>query len=243
MPIIKFKDVTVKYENRIALQNVTFSVKKGEYVGLIGPNGAGKSTFLKVIVGIVKNTSGTIKINKGIKIGYVPQHFLPESNTNISVEETLEMALDRRFFWKITKGERLLISQKLKLVGLDKTFQKRNFHTLSGGQKQRVIIARSLINNPDVLLFDEPTSGVDFETKLKLYELLAKLNKENQTTIIFVSHEVEHIIDRCHRILCLNKELHEGCHPMHFAKGKTDCKMPQKQVPLNTVHHNHDLKE
>ncbi len=152
------------------------------------------------------------------------------------------MALDIKYFWRISTKEKIQIKESLNLVGLDNTFLRRNFHELSGGQKQRVIIARSLINNPDVLLFDEPTSGIDFETKLKLYELLAKLNKENKTTIIFVSHEVEHVIDRCHRVLCLNKRLHEGCHPMHFAKNNGKCHMAEKIVPLNTVHHHHDLK-
>ncbi len=86
MQIISLKKVTVEFDGRVALENITFEVKKGEYVGLIGPNGAGKSTLLKTIVGVIKKTSGDIKVQKGLRMGYVPQHFLPDGNMNISVE-------------------------------------------------------------------------------------------------------------------------------------------------------------
>ena len=87
-----------------------------------------------------------------------------------------------------------------------------------------MIIARALCTDPKVLIFDEPLNGVDFESKNKIYELLSTLNQNEKLTILFVSHEVDHIIQQCHHILCLNKTLHQGCHPMEFAAGKiTDC--------------------
>jgi zinc transport system ATP-binding protein len=128
------------------------------------------------------------------------------------------------------------------MVGLETSFLKKNFQDLSGGQKQRVIIARALLQEPDVLLFDEPLSGVDFETKLQMYELLAMLNDKYKTTIIFVSHEIESVIAKCHRVLCLNKKMHKGCHPLEFAQGNLEsCPVLKTEKSLHPIHHHHSL--
>ena len=127
--------------------------------------------------------------------------------------------LDRFSFFR-KESENNLFEEKISLIGLDTSFLSKSFHELSGGQKQRIIIARSLLQNPDVLLFDEPLSSVDYTTKIQIYELLAEINQKHKTTILFVSHEIENIVQKCHRVLCLNKKLHEGCHPIDFMNGK-----------------------
>ena len=136
------------------------------------------------------------------------------------------------------------VNTKIKTMGLAASLLRQNFHQLSGGQKQRVIIARALCSKPDLIVFDEPLNGVDFETKLKIYDLLSALNKTDKVTILFVSHEVDHIIDKCHHILCLNKTMHTGCHPLDFAKGKgaTDCPVLSLAPQVVPVHHTHDNK-
>lgn len=150
------------------------------------------------------------------------------------------MGLPRASFF-VTHQEKTLCMEKLEMVGLDASFVSQSFHSLSGGQKQRVIIARSLLSSPTVLLFDEPLSGVDFPTKLQIYELLSHINTEYGITIVFVSHEIESVVSECHRILCLNKTLHEGCHPMDFIRGnvfKKPCIFPKKRKSI-PIHHHH----
>ena len=170
----------------------------------------------------------------------MPQNYLPDNFFSLSVREILEMGLLRRSFFR-RKTEEKIFTEKLNVVGLDESFLQKSFHILSGGQKQRVIIARSLLQNPNVLLFDEPLSGVDYTTKLQIYELLAKINQEHKTTIIFVSHEIESIIQKCKRILCLNKGLHEGCHPIDFMQGKLDkCTVLETTHSIRPIHHHHD---
>lgn len=241
MPIISLNNVGVQFGEHTALENISFSVEKGEYVGLIGPNGAGKSTLLQVILGILPPTSGEISIGKNVVFGYVPQNYFLNTTFSILVEEVLEMGSSSPFFWGNKKTKQRM-EKVLTMVGLKKSFLKKNFQTLSGGQKQRVIIARSLLQKPDILLFDEPLSGVDFETKIQIYELLATLNKKYNTTIIFVSHEIESVVSECHRILCLNKKIHEGCHPIEFIKGKLDtCNIPKTHHTIRPIHHHHSL--
>lgn len=213
------------------LQDVSFTIKKGEFVGLIGPNGAGKTSLIKTILGVYKPTSGSLTVSSDSHVGYVPQTYALSSVVPISVAEVLTMS-------GVSKKEMLL--SVLKKVGLPENLLTKNFHTLSGGQKQRVIIARVLSQNPSVIIFDEPLNGVDYETKIKIYELLVALNKQDGVTILFVSHEVDHIIDKCDYILCLNRTMHTGCHPLDFAKGNIqDCSVTTPNSITVPVHHHH----
>lgn len=232
MIMITAKHLGLELEGNVILENVSFSIEKGEYVGLIGPNGAGKSSLIKVLLGFYKPTAGSLKINPEVRIGYVPQSYALSSVVPISVREVLQMS-------GVKDTEKL--ERELKKIGLGPEFLPKNFHLLSGGQQQRVIIARALCSDPNLLLFDEPLNGVDYETKLAIYERLAKLNKSQSLTILFVSHEVDHIIEYCHHVLCLNKTMHTGCHPLDFAKGKTT-ERPVLDTITHTVpvHHHHD---
>lgn len=239
MPIIKLQNISVFFGENTALDNVSLEIEKGDYIGLIGPNGAGKSTLLKTLLGIIAPQKGKIIVEKNVSFGYVPQNYIPESFFSISVQEVLEMGMMRMSFFR-KKSEIKIFSDKLTVVGLDSSFLKKSFHSLSGGQKQRVIIARSLLTNPNVLLFDEPLSGVDYTTKIQIYELLAHINKKYKTTIIFVSHEIESVIEKCQRILCLNKKIHEGCHPVDFMNGKLGaCSVLTLKPSIKPIHHHH----
>ncbi len=230
--VLKVTHVTKKYGDTVVLDDVSFCVEKGSYVGLIGPNGAGKSTLLKIILDLEKPTQGSITIAPGTTIGYVPQHYDLQSVVPIAVHEVLGMA--HTSIMRHTHHYRDY-KNVLRSVQLDDAFLTQNFHTLSGGQKQRVIIARALMHNPDFLLFDEPLSGVDFETKIAIYDVLHTLHKKHHMTIIFVSHEVKQVIRKCDRVLCLDRSIHKGCHPVQFARGKKQtC-----DVRHGAVHHHH----
>ena len=230
--MIKAQHLGLQVEGTSILEDVSFAVKKGEYVGLIGPNGAGKTSLIKLLLGFWQPTAGTLALADEVRIGYVPQTYALSSVVPISVKEVLMMS-------GVYEADKLI--KNLKKVGLTSEICDQNFHLLSGGQKQRVIIARALCQEPNLIIFDEPLNGVDFETKLKIYDILADLNKVEGVTILFVSHEVDHIIDKCHHVLCLNRTMHTGCHPMDFAKGKvTDCPIITTTPQVVPIHHHHD---
>lgn len=236
-PILSVKNLTVVYGGNTVVDNVSFDICAGEYVGLVGPNGAGKSTLLKAILGIIKPTSGTIVLPDKISLGYVPQENLANTYVAVSVAEVLQMGFERLSFWQ-PGGERKEMLRVLDAVGLDESFLVKDIAALSGGQKQRVYVARSLIHHPKILFFDEPLSGVDYTTKLRIYDLLAKLNEKLGITILFVSHEIDYVISNCKRILCINKTLHEGCHPLPFMRGEIkECQLPHLKDGLVPIHH------
>lgn len=235
---ISCEHVCVKREGYLALDDISFCVKKGEYIGIIGPNGAGKTTLLLALLGIIPIHSGQITISADERIGYVPQKYFPNNSFPVSVREILSMGFGSMgfHFWKKKQQEKKIM-ESLELVGLSPSFASKNFTTLSGGQKQRVIIARALIHDPTVLFFDEPTSGIDHRNRIRIHELLSKLNKEKGITILFVSHEIEHIIKSCKRILCLDRHLHEGCAPMEFLELGEDIEKESSAESTVSVHH------
>lgn len=240
MPIITLSNVSVSYGDIFALEDVSFELEKWDYIGLIGPNGAGKSTLLKILLGSISPNKWDVTINSDVRFGYVSQNYLLDNFFSISVKEILEMWLNRMSCFR-KKWEEKVFIEKLSIVGLDKSFLKKSFHDLSGWQKQRVIIARSLLQSPNVLLFDEPLSWVDYTAKVQIYKLLAQINKKYETAIIFVSHEIESIVTKCKRILCLNKKLHEGCHPIDFMHWKLkSCSVSELHTSIHPIHHHHN---
>ena len=234
MPAIEVDNVSYQRNQQHILENISFTLEHGDYVGLIGPNGAGKTTLIKIILNLLVPSSGHVRIAPELCIGYVPQIYNLAPIIPISVREVLSMSGNH---------DKLDQQKKLEQVRLDGSLLKKNFHHLSSGQQQRIIIARSLCMQPQILIFDEPLSGVDFATKIKLYDLLATLNKEHNLTILFVSHEVDRIIDKCHCILCLDKTLHQGCHPLDFSQGKSICREELAATDYTNrvlpVHHHH----
>ena len=218
-PIVTVKNLTVAFDGKKVLEKINFQIYQGEYVGLIGPNGAGKSTLLKSILGLVKSNTGCVEIKPRTSIGYVPQQGFYGNYFSFSVKEILGMAMKRRSIF-YSAGEGKVMGQKLAAVGLKESFLKKNFYNLSMGERQRVVIARSLINEPHLLLFDEPLGTVDYKTKILIYNLLDELRENFKISILFVSHEIEKIVDKCHRILCLDKKLYTDCHAVDFSKGE-----------------------
>lgn len=238
MNLIEIKNLTVKYDSGTALENISLSIKKGEYVGLIGPNGAGKTTLIRVILGLEKSYSGLIERPNLNEIGYIPQTFIPKNlHLPVSVKEILSTQLNLWNTWFFKDQEKEMI-KVLKQVNLKKDILNKRFSILSGGQKQRVLIARALINKPKLLIFDEPTTGVDYSTQLSFYQLLAELKEQMEMTILFVSHEIHSVTKNCDRVLCLNKTLHRDCHPLDFAQNPS-CYIETGSLAEKQIHHHH----
>lgn len=212
--IVEVDNVSFSYNTNKVLDNVSFYIEEGDFVGIIGPNGSAKSTLLKLMLGLLKTNQGTIRLfNRNInnfkdfeKIGYISQN-AREFNQMFpaTVEEVLAASLysKRWFFKKSTKDDNLRIEEALQIVEMNH-FRKRKIGNLSGGQKQRVFIARALVNNPKILFMDEPLVGVDLESQTNFYSLMDKLNRGYNMTLVMISHDIGVISQKVNRILCLS---------------------------------------
>lgn len=205
--IIELKDVNFSYGKTLVLENLSFEVEKGEIVGIIGSNGAGKTTLIKLMIGQLSPQKGSIKvfdtqmnnICKYHNIGYVPQsQDKNKINFPATVLEVVMMNLYKQvgLFRFYKKEHRQKALKALELVGMN-DFQKRLISQLSGGQRQRVMIARAIVNNPHMLILDEPTTGVDKESSKLIYELLKELNQKFNLTIIMISHDTKNLKRYC----------------------------------------------
>jgi zinc transport system ATP-binding protein len=211
--IIEIKDLWVRYEQELVLQNINLSVYQGDYIGIIGPNGGGKTTLFKVILGLISPQQGEIKIlgkpvTKGRRyIGYVPQIMQFDSAFPITVADVVRMGRlgKQKLLRPYGKRDEEVVQRVLEQVGLG-NWRDRALSELSGGQRQRVYIARALATEPEILLLDEPTANLDENVSATLYELLHQLNEF--VTILIISHDISAISSYVKTVGCLNRKLH-----------------------------------
>ena len=212
--VIVISDLSVNYGSNCVLSDISIKIKKGDFLGVIGPNGGGKTTFLRAILGLVKPSSGSIILDAGSpparqpKIGYVAQYTNFDRTFPITVFDVVLMGLmdkSRLFFHRYTeedKEETVRIMQQLDIAGL----KERQIGQLSGGQMQKTLIARTLLQKPDILLLDEPTANMDAVSRTRIYDVLKDLNKE--ITIVVVTHDMSFVSSHVESIACLNKKLY-----------------------------------
>ncbi|MEG0855972.1 MAG: metal ABC transporter ATP-binding protein [Terrisporobacter sp.] len=197
--IISIENVSFGYNKDNILDDIMLSIDEGDFVGIVGCNGTGKSTLLKLLTGQLNPSNGKIKIfneevskSKNLnQIGYVSQISLSSGATfPATVEEIVMVNLYSKIgFMKFPKKEhKEKVKEALKIVNMEEQGNKL-IGDLSGGQQQRVMIARALVNDPKILILDEPTTGIDAQSEAKLYKLLEELNKNSKITIIIVSHD------------------------------------------------------
>jgi len=225
-PAVKVEDVTVLHGPMTVLDNVSFSVGKGEFLAIIGPNGAGKTTLIKVILGLLKPSAGSVEVfGRSVnelgphrsKIGYVAQIHGIDLTFPVTVFETVLMGTYGKLgLWKRPgSAEREAAMRALDRVGIA-NLQDRPIARLSSGQRQRAFIARALANDPELLILDEPTTGVDIATTGNLYSLLRQL-KNDGVTVILVSHDVGVVAAYLDSLACLNVSLVAHCRPDEVA--------------------------
>ncbi|MFZ2303552.1 MAG: metal ABC transporter ATP-binding protein [Minisyncoccia bacterium] len=219
-PYIELNNVSFSYDNTPVIENLTFTVRKGEYLGIIGPNGGGKTTLIKVILGLLHPTEGAVMLfgkdrhdfKEKYRIGYVPQRITQtDKNFPATVFEVVRTGRIARlgFFERFAKEDIDAVERAMEISGIAK-YRDTLIGNLSGGERQRVFIARALASGPDVLILDEPTVGVDIGAQKTFYDFLAKLNSEHHLTIIFISHDVDAVSQETKTVLCLNHNL--VCH-------------------------------
>ncbi len=217
-PIIQIQHVSYRYEKENVLEDINLLIHKGDFLGIVGPNGSGKSTLLKLILGLIKPQTGNIllfgqeiqRFRAWQKIGYVSQK-ANAFNTGFpaTIFEVVASGLTKKLglFRYLTKEDREKVVKAIQIVGME-SFIKGNIGELSGGQQQRVFIARALVSEPELLILDEPTVGVDAKNVFSFYQLLEDLNKQQGITLLLVTHDIGTITDKVTHVACLNNNLH-----------------------------------
>ncbi len=218
VPLITIKNVSMGWDRRLALNDVSLTVCQGDFIAITGPNGGGKTTLLRLLLGLIKPMSGTVTRNdKSLTIGYLPQKNMIDSQFPISVKEVIKSGLlGTRGIDKYEQEKRY--EQTLKAMGLEQQAD-RAIGELSGGQLQRALLGRAIISQPDLLVLDEPLSYIDKRFEARLYDTIRDIAQT--TTIVLVSHEMSTIAGMANRHFIVDGTLHECTAHHHFVY--TDC--------------------
>ena len=210
-PIIKCEHTDFGYENHDVVIDLNLEIYPGDYLCVVGENGSGKSTLIKGMLGLLKPTGGSLSVADELKrggIGYLPQQTAAQKDFPATVQEvvlsgTLSRRGNRPFY---SRAERKLAAHNLERLGIEHLKQKC-YRELSGGQQQRVLIARALCATEQLLILDEPITGLDPSAIQDFYHLIKKLNKEDGITIIMVSHDIGNVISQANKILHLHRRV------------------------------------
>lgn len=203
VPLVEFEHVGCSYAGVPAVEDVSFTVERGEFVGIVGPSGGGKTTVLRALLGIIGPSYGRIGRDPSLSVGYVPQVETIDWSFPVSVTEVVAMAIDQPRWGRTPSSLRRRVHDLLGRLGLAEVAD-RHVSELSGGQQQRVFVARALIGRPDLIVLDEPTSGVDVATRHELLHLLADLHREG-LAIVLTTHDINGLAAHLPRLVCFNR--------------------------------------
>jgi zinc transport system ATP-binding protein len=233
--VLTVENLGVKFDDNEVLRGLNFFIQKGDVLAIVGPNGAGKSVLFRALLGLVPY-SGKINWAPQLKISYVPQKFNIDRDLPLSVEE----------FFRFKEKNLKKITSALKAVGItdehhiERHLLKERLGWLSGGQIQRVLIAWSILDNPDVLLFDEPTAGIDVGGEETIYNLLKKLKDERGFTVILISHDLNIVYKYANNVICVNKEMVCYGEPSAVLDPNSLAKLYGGEASFYKHEHNHD---
>ncbi len=238
--VVNIENLTVRYPGVTAIDNVSFSVNEDDFLGIIGPNGAGKSTLFSCMLGLLTKYEGKIEFfgedirkSRGYlkKIGYVPQKPVFEKNFPATVREVVRMGMTRNFSEK-------RIDQVLQDVWIHELGHRR-IGELSGGQQQRVFIAKALVNDPKLLILDEPVTGIDLQSTELFYGILRELNQKQNITIIWSSHDMDAVNRLANKVACLNRTLFFHGESNEFFTNEELVKQYSEASMQEHMHHHH----
>ena len=231
--LARLDSVSLRFGNKSVLNNVNLPLHNDCITTLIGPNGAGKSSLVKVLLGLVKPTEGSVWTKPGLRIGYMPQQ--------IQIDRTLPLSVKR--FLQIPYGYKLDdIEAALASVGATQLIDY-SIHDLSGGEMQRTLLARALLRNPDLLVLDEPVQGVDINGQTELYRLITDIRKERQCGVLMISHDLHLVMSSTDHVVCLNKHICCSGHPEAVSADPAYIELfgasHASTLALYNHHHNH----
>lgn len=246
---VEFSGVSFSYPHNQVLENISFFVEEGDYVGLVGGNGSGKTTMLRIMLGLLHQDKGEVKMfgqdivsfDAWHLIGYVPQHVSRgESLLSATVREVLESGLLSKHVKWFGLGDHAtekMIRWAMEIAEIQH-LEQRLIGELSGGERQLVFIARALVSRPKLLVLDEPTTGVDAQSRDRFYHFLKMLNQEHAMTIILVSHDLEVVSREVKTVICVNRKL--LCHvaSSKFIEGNYLQRLYGDEVKF--IHHDHN---
>jgi zinc transport system ATP-binding protein len=215
-PLVEIDNVSFAYGEVSVLEGINFTVEAGDFLGIIGPNGSGKTTLLRLMLGLLTPTRGTVRLfghspasfTQWGRLGYVPQKATFDPSLPATVQEVVASGLVATggLLRRGNAAGRARVAEVLAQVGME-AHAGRRIGALSVGQQQRVLIARALVTQPELLILDEPTGGVDPEAQTSFHALLHHLNREREVTLILVSHDIGVVAREVTRLACLNRHL------------------------------------
>lgn len=235
---ISIKNLTVKFGDFLALDDVSIEIMAGKITAVIGPNGSGKTTLIKTILGLINPVVGEIKIfgsdlhDSRSLVGYVPQHFNFDKTFPISVREFMNLNRHHHVSPKA-------VDEKTKEVGLTPLILEKKLGELSGGQLQRVLISAAIINSPSLLVLDEPSTGVDIAGEEAFYDVVEHLNHEHGTTVLIISHDISMVSQLVDQVVCINKQLLCFGTPHHILTQKKLTDLYGGTAEIMEHHHHH----
>lgn len=200
-PLIEFRNAQLGYGRDVVLRDVNLVIERGDFLGIVGPNGSGKTTLIRTFLGLLPQVAGTVTVQEGLHYGYVPQRETVDTLFPIPVEQIVTMGRYGRVGAVARPGaeHRRIARECLEHVGIGH-LAKRSYRDLSGGQKQRALIARALATQPDVLVLDEPTNGMDLGSEHSLLELVRRLHDEDRITVLLITHLLSNVANCAQRI-------------------------------------------
>ena len=231
--LINAQDISLTIGQQKILNNISLKIAEQQIVTLIGPNGAGKTSLIKVVLGLIRPSNGNVELKKGLRVGYMPQRLHIDPSMPVTVERFLKLAVN---------ANNDDITGSLEEVGATSLI-KSQLYSLSGGELQRVLLARALIQNPQLLVLDEPTQGVDVNGQAEFYRLIADIRSRHNCGILLVSHDLHLVMSATDEVICLNQHVCCHGHPEQVSNdpaylelfGRKDA----EALAIYTHHHNH----
>ena len=215
-PFVELEGVGVSYGEVRVLDGINLTVEPGDFLGIIGPNGSGKTTLLRVMLGLLEPQEGSVRLfgqppasfREWRRVGYVPQRAALDPSLPVTVQEVVASGLvaSLGLLQRIGRAQRARVTEALARVGMEGHARAR-IGALSTGQQQRVLIARALVSDPELIILDEPTGGVDPEAQTSFYAMLHHLNREREVTLVLVSHDIGVVAKEVTKLACLNRRL------------------------------------
>ena len=214
---ISLEHVSVQYQNIEVLSDISFTVKKGDYIGIVGPNGSGKTTLIRTILGLVKPSRGAISLlgvnpllfHDWNNLGYLPQKlqtFNPQFPATVREVVAMGLLAGKKFPKRLEHADGEKIDKAMALMDIT-GIKDKLIGQLSGGQQQRALVARALVNSPGLLILDEPTTALDPETRERFFGLLNELNRDHQVTILLITHDIGNIGKYAAKLLYVDKKI------------------------------------
>lgn len=244
-PVIEIEDLSFRFDQGpLVLEDVSLEIMKGDFASVIGPNGGGKTTLIKLIIGLLKPTTGRVRVlglsptKARPSIGYMPQHAMMDPRFPVRVLEVVMMGRlrPRPSIGAYSRADRAAATEALASVGLE-DLRNRPFSALSGGQRQRVLLARALVTDPEMLLLDEPASNLDQKVEQDFFDLLRELNRH--LTIVLVSHDLGFVSGFVRTVVCVHR--HVDVHPTSALDGRMISDIYGGEVRM--VRHDHRMHQ